>query len=268
MVQYLQSQKQQSQSKTSYRVKSSDEDGLGMSFSSSMVFEVTHPLEAVIKLREYLNKHEKYPYTLSAFQDDCFNDILYAYDEIDSLDIDSIFKNRNIDEIIARFVEGQLNNDTLWLEKCKSKPVKKPLMSFNQTGQEVSKLRACLKRYLKSKRTLPKVSRYYRIKYHGGEEYFGIKCSSLLIKASSPLKAIFKLRDYLNEHAKYPKPFDAFDDDYFNDIVADYKGIKDPEDIESVFKSKYIDKIMDELVQTEFNNSSMWLEEYQAPELL
>jgi hypothetical protein len=116
MVQYLQSQNQ-SQTKSSYRVKSSDEDGLGMSFSSSMVFEVTHPLEAVIKLREYLNKHEKYPYTLSAFQDDCFNDILYDYDDIDAHDIESIFKNRSIDEIIARFVDVQFTNDSLWLEQ-------------------------------------------------------------------------------------------------------------------------------------------------------
>jgi hypothetical protein len=138
-------------------------------------------------------------------------------------------------------------------------------MSFNQTGQKVSKLRACLKRYL---RTYPKQTRYYRIKYWESDMYFGIDCRSLVIKASSPLKAIYKVRDYLNEHAKYPKPFDAFDDDYFNDIVADYEDITDPEDIESVFRSEHIDEIIQELVKIEFNNTSLWLEECDAPILI
>jgi hypothetical protein len=144
----------------------------------------------------------------------------------------------------------------------------KILMSFNQTGQKVSKLRACLKRYLKSKRTTPKQTRYYRMNYWEGDKYFGIDCKSLVIKASSPLKAIYKVRDYLNEHAKYPKPFDAFDDDYFNDIVADYEDITDPEDIESVFRSEHVDEIIQELVNLEFNNNSLWLEECEAPQLV
>jgi hypothetical protein len=104
--------------------------------------------------------------------------------------------------------------------------------------------------------------------YWEGGKYFGIDCRSLVIKASSPLKAIYKVRSYLNEHAKYPKPFDAFDDDYFNDIVADYKDITDPEDIESVFRSEHIDEIILELVKIEFNNSSLCLEECEGLQVL
>ena len=151
------------------------------------------------------------------------------------------------------------------MSKQISKSSKKAPMSFNQTGQKVSKLRQCLKTYL---RTYPKQTRYYRMKYWEGDVYFGIDYRSLVIKASSPLKAIYKLRDYFNEHAKYPKPFDAFDDDYFNDIVADYEDITDPEDIESVFRSEHIDEIINELVKIEFNNRSLWLEECDAPILI
>jgi hypothetical protein len=115
MVQYLQSQNQ-SQTKTSYRVRYSNEEDLEFTFDN-VVIQATCRLEAVIKLKEFLTVNEKYPYTLSAFQDDCFNDILYDYDDIDAHDIESIFKNRNIDEIIARFVDVQFTNDSLWLEQ-------------------------------------------------------------------------------------------------------------------------------------------------------
>jgi hypothetical protein len=114
MLHYLQKSKE-SNIKNLYRIKYSNEDDLGITFDS-LVIEATSRLDAIIKLKEYLNEHEMYPYTLSCFQDDCFNDILYDYDDIDAQDMESIFENKNIGEIIDKFVNLQFNNKSFWLE--------------------------------------------------------------------------------------------------------------------------------------------------------
>ena len=145
--------------------------------------------------------------------------------------------------------------------------VSKKLMSFNQTGQEVSKMRSCILQYLEKKENQCSDVKYYRIKYwQSSNTYCGIKYSQLVISATSRLEAIFKFKDYFNEHAKSKLPFDSFIDDSFNDIVCEYDDITNPEDYESVFKSKHITEIIDKFVEGEFNNDSLWLEECDAPD--
>ena len=141
--------------------------------------------------------------------------------------------------------------------------VSKKLMSFNQTGQEVSKMRSCILQYLEKKENQCSDIKYYRMKYcQSSNTYCGINYSQLVISATSRLEAIFKFKDYFNEHAKNSIPFDFFIDDCFNDIACEY--ITNPEDYESVFKSKHITQIIDKFVEGEFDNDSLWFEECNA----
>lgn len=255
--------------KTIFKVQCNHED-CSIDFTS-LVIKATSRLDAVIKLREYLNEQETYPYIFSSYLDESFNEILEEYDDIDALDMNSIFESEHINTIIDTFVEDQFNNDSLCLVQCeakapketksskKTKASKKTLTSFNETGKEVSKIRKYMLKYLNKNKC--SVVKYYKMKYSQGNEYFGIKYDSLVISATSRLEAIFKLFDYFNEHAKYPIPFDAFEDDIFNDIVSEYSDIEDQQDARSVFKSSHITEIIDEFVDISFNNKSLWLEE-------
>jgi hypothetical protein len=152
------------------------------------------------------------------------------------------------------------NQQTIFSESKSVIQTKKVnVMTFNETGRKVSRVRKYMLKYLeKSKADKVKA---YKVKYWEGNQYFGINCDSLVISASSRLEAMIKLRDYFNEHAKYPRPFDAFEDDIFNDIVCEYEDIEDPQDPKSIFASEHIDDIIKEFVECEFNNTSLWLEE-------
>lgn len=102
-------------SKKNYRVQCNEED-CDIDFSQLVIRSRTR-LGAVIKLRKCINKHERYPNILSSYQDDCFKDILINYDDIQPLDVNSIFEHKNIKNIISKFVEVQFDNESLWLEE-------------------------------------------------------------------------------------------------------------------------------------------------------
>jgi hypothetical protein len=144
--------------------------------------------------------------------------------------------------------------------------VSKRLMSFNETGRETSKMRSCILQYLENKECQSSDVKYYRMKHWESKSHYGIKYEQLVISATSRLQAIFKFKEYFNEHCKCPVPFDHFIDDSLDDIVSGYDDITNPEDPESVFKSKNIKEIIDKFVEGEFNNDSLWLEECDAPD--
>jgi hypothetical protein len=139
--------------------------------------------------------------------------------------------------------------------------------SFNETRRPVSDLRKCMIDYLRESKE-EKIRKVYKMGYWSKKSYFGIKCDSFVIEATSRLEAIIILKDYLNEHAREVNPSDSFNDGCFDDIVCEYDDIKEEDGVVAVFKSRHIEEIMKTYIDGEFENDSLWLEEYQAPKVL
>jgi hypothetical protein len=142
----------------------------------------------------------------------------------------------------------------------------KPKMSFNETGEEVDSLRKGMLLYLSRQEGKSEmVEKSYRMRYSGGDDYFGIKYDSLVMKATSRLEAIIKFKDYFNEHAKHSEPFDAFEDFDLTDIICEYDDITDPGCDEMVFGSKHFGEIMERFIEHQFNNDNLWFEDCDSP---
>ena len=142
-----------------------------------------------------------------------------------------------------------------------TKPTKREIkVSFMETGNKVSSNRQGMIDYCRQSKE-PKVKKLYKMGYFDGDTYFDIDYNSFVIEANSRLEAIIILKDYFNINVKTSYPFDSFEDETLDDIASDY-GVENDGDI---FKSKDIDKIMEKYIDCEFENDTLWLEEYNAP---
>ena len=135
--------------------------------------------------------------------------------------------------------------------------------SFLETGKEVSQIRQGMVDYCKKSKE-PQVKKMYKMNYFDGDTYFGLKYDSFVIEANSKLEAIIKFKDYFNSNLKVSHPFDHFKDDTLIDIASQYGDENDDE----IFKSKDIDKIMEEYIENAFSNDSLWFVEYDAPKVI
>ena len=117
MINYLRENKEGEQVKKFYRMKYYDGDTYFNIRYDSLLIEATSRLEAIIILKDYFNNNLKTDYPFDSFEDDSFIDILSKYD-IDFNDKhydDEIFKSEHIHNVFSDYIEGEFENDTLWL---------------------------------------------------------------------------------------------------------------------------------------------------------
>jgi hypothetical protein len=102
-----------------YRMKYFDGDTyFGIKYES-LVIEANSRLEAIIVLKDHFNRYAKSPKPFDFYEEDMsFIDIVCEYPDINCYDIDDIFSSSHIKDIMDKYVKGEFNNDSLWLEEC------------------------------------------------------------------------------------------------------------------------------------------------------
>jgi hypothetical protein len=96
-----------------YKIKYFDDDLYFGIVYDSLIIQASSRLEAIIIIKDHLNKDIKTFYPSDAFRDDNFLDIVSHY--IDTHDEQEIFKSEHIHKIMEKYIEHEFENDTLWL---------------------------------------------------------------------------------------------------------------------------------------------------------
>ena len=133
-----------------------------------------------------------------------------------------------------------------------------------------SLVREALVKY--SKEHCDNYEEYYVVKYYTGSNYFGLDLNSILICAKSRLEAIIIWHDYLSDHLFSKYISDYHEPEIFNDTVSSNISKIRPEtkhytkdQVKMIFEHKKIDSIIEDYVDTEFDNDSLWLEKCSPP---
>ena len=106
-----------------FKLKYFDGDWYFNILVESIIIQADSRLAAIIILRDYLNEHLRTPACFDTFEDEIFMDIASQYVKWEeSADLcESIFKSEHIDNIMDKYIQGEFENDSLWLieiENC------------------------------------------------------------------------------------------------------------------------------------------------------